>query len=467
VVLALYASTASKYVRTGKLNADEGFYCLAAKQAVEGHLPYRDFAYSQMPVLPYVNGMAMKIVGFGYLEQRTVNAVWGMLTLVAVFYVGVLAGNRDAAMAAVFATAASLSWVHFVCMGKTYAAAGLFLMLAAMATCVRWSYYNKVLLFTAAAVGAVGCRLTAAPVLLILWVFLILQAQSHKQRAIAVILAVLAEVGLILPFFLSDHENFWFWNVGYHLGTSFDRRGWLSIREHLEVAGVVLLLMIIGFAGAVVKLRRLKVQELGLFLAAVIGIALGLCMRSSYGEYAVPYVPLCAVGAAVMVSEFRRFQILWPALLVLCFVSWLGPRPETQDYMPDALLDTAKYVREHTSADGRVLTSFPIIAIEAEREVFRGLEMGKFAVTSEIPEDKARRLHLVTPGILTELVRTKEPGAVVLHGFPSRWNFAWSVPSLRPNEKQQMLIFFRTLDQHYHVAFKKHPFVVLLPNRSR
>jgi hypothetical protein len=69
--------------------------------------------------------------------------------------------------------------------------------------------------------------------------------------------------------------------------------------------------------------------------------------------------------------------------------------------------------------------------------------------------------------MLTELVKTEQPGAVILHGFPSLWNFTWSVPSLQPNDEQQMAMFFDTMNRHYHIAFKKHPFVVLLANRSR
>ncbi|MHC4478288.1 MAG: hypothetical protein ACYTEL_21840 [Planctomycetota bacterium] len=466
VTLAIYAGVAWEYVRTGKLNADEGIYCLSAKKAVEGDLPYRDFAYSQMPVLPYVNGLAMKMVGFGYLEQRTVNAFWGVLTLVAVFYLGHLVSNGSAAAVAAWTAAASLSWVHYVCMGKTYAATGLFVVLSATGTYARWSYYKKTLLFTVAAVAAVGCRLTTVPVLFILWVFLILQAESHKQRTIAVILPVLAGIGVFLPFFLADRENFWFWNLGYHLATALDRRGWLSVKEHLELAPAVLLLMVVALAGVVIKLRRLKLQKAGLFLAAVIAITLELCMKSSYGANSATYLPLCAVGAAALISEYKWFQRAWPVFLVTSLLAWLGPGPMTQDYMPAALLDTAKFVREHTSANDRVLTSFPIIAIEAEREVFAGLEMGKFAVTSELPEDKARRLHLVTPAMLTELVATEQPGAVILHGFPSPWNFTWSVPSLRPNDRQQIATFFDTMNRHYYLGFKNERFAVLLPNRS-
>ena len=40
----------------GPLNADEGWYLLAAQNVSRGMVPYRDFLYTQGPVLPFVYG---------------------------------------------------------------------------------------------------------------------------------------------------------------------------------------------------------------------------------------------------------------------------------------------------------------------------------------------------------------------------------------------------------------------------
>jgi 4-amino-4-deoxy-L-arabinose transferase-like glycosyltransferase len=71
--------------RYGVINADEGFYAIAARSVSEGKIPYRDFAYTQMPFLPYLNGLWMEIFGFGLLQQRLINASWSLLGLFAVF----------------------------------------------------------------------------------------------------------------------------------------------------------------------------------------------------------------------------------------------------------------------------------------------------------------------------------------------------------------------------------------------
>src|SRR5437016_4568472 len=42
------------------VDGDEGFYLLAAKSVYHGKVLYRDFFYTQMPLLPYVYGLWMK-----------------------------------------------------------------------------------------------------------------------------------------------------------------------------------------------------------------------------------------------------------------------------------------------------------------------------------------------------------------------------------------------------------------------
>ncbi|NLB56843.1 MAG: hypothetical protein GX811_13975, partial [Lentisphaerae bacterium] len=42
----------------GDLNQDEGWYLYAADKVVAGEMPYKDFAYTQGPVMPYVYALA-------------------------------------------------------------------------------------------------------------------------------------------------------------------------------------------------------------------------------------------------------------------------------------------------------------------------------------------------------------------------------------------------------------------------
>ena len=78
----IHCVSASFHVYTGGMNPDEGFYAIAARAVMHGEVPYRDFGYTQMPLLPYVNGPWLALTGYGLFEQRWLNGIWGALALV-------------------------------------------------------------------------------------------------------------------------------------------------------------------------------------------------------------------------------------------------------------------------------------------------------------------------------------------------------------------------------------------------
>lgn len=463
LILGVYLILAWNYCQTSRMNADEGFYCLAAKMVLEGEIPYRDFAYPQMPVLPYLNGLAMKIVGVGFLEQRVINGLWGLLALLTVFWICSCMAARYVGLVAAWLTGSAVFWVHYVCMGKTYAAAGLFVMLSALALCVPWSYYKKVVLFSVAGALAIGCRLTVFPAVLVLGLFLVLQADRTKDRIIAVALPLISGAVVFLPFFLAGQENFIFWNFGYHLASTINRRGWMSIEEHLWLAPGVLLMIVAAAIWIVRRPRQLEMRALGILLAAIAGIGTQLLLKSGYGENSVPFVGLAAVGTAALLSKWPWFKRLCPVVVLFPLLAFLVPRPVTEDNLLDSLYGSSEFLQAKTDPHERVLTSLPIVAIEAQREVFDNLEMGMFALTSEMSEQRARRLHLVTPGVLIGLIRAEKPPAVVLWQPRSPWNFGMSVPSLRPADPRQIDPFFEVLSQRYYLAHRRDKFTIALP----
>ncbi|MBC7896442.1 MAG: hypothetical protein H7066_13590, partial [Cytophagaceae bacterium] len=85
----LYLLSAAFHIYCGAMNADEGFYAIAARPVMEGDLPYRDFGYTQMPLLPYFNGPILARTGYGLFEQRWLNAAWAALALgIAAWWIG-------------------------------------------------------------------------------------------------------------------------------------------------------------------------------------------------------------------------------------------------------------------------------------------------------------------------------------------------------------------------------------------
>lgn len=461
----IYIAIVTWLVPRGTLDADEGFYCAAARRVMQGSLPYRDFGYTQTPALAYLNGLVMEVTGFGFVRQRAVNAGWALATLLVIYRLGCVVGDRYPALIAVWVTTWSLPWIYNAMLGKAYGATGLFLSLAALAIYEQWKYRSRTWLFAIAAAIAIGCRLTIAPMLGVLWLILIWRGPTIRDRVWAIVLPLVMGLVTLLPFFLADPENFLFWTLEFHLSQTLTRRGDGPVGELIRLAPGAVILFVASTMTILVRFRQMRFPALGLYLAVFIGIAVHLSLRYSYGEYSTPYVPLLILVSSVILFHWQVLRPFGILLLLAPAMHLIGVPPKISPW-PDALPATAEFVQQNTPEDGRILTPIPIVAYEAHRDVLSGLEMGKFALTTELSAKRAHRLHLVTPETLTDFVVQKHAAAVVMHVVnrrPTRWNFSWSVPSFRQPDATRMQRFNDALRKHYRVAFVREPFVVMLP----
>lgn len=117
----------------GDLNQDEGWYLYAARLVHDGEVPYRDFAYTQAPVLPFVYAIPAPLVGrYGLIAGRFFTAVLGLAgALVAAALAARLApqGRRsETAVLAFVLIMINVYQAYFCAVVKTYSLAGLFLV---------------------------------------------------------------------------------------------------------------------------------------------------------------------------------------------------------------------------------------------------------------------------------------------------------------------------------------------------
>jgi len=127
--LSLYAFS----VWFGNLNQDEGWYLYAARSVSAGAVPYRDFFFTQGPVMPYVYGLLARLwVPYGVLGGRLMTVFFGLLGCVlAALLARRAVPSQRAAEAGIMAfalTACNLYHVYFTTLPKTYALAACLLL---------------------------------------------------------------------------------------------------------------------------------------------------------------------------------------------------------------------------------------------------------------------------------------------------------------------------------------------------
>ncbi len=131
-VVASWVALSAINVWMGELNQDEGWYLYAAKQMAEGRIPYRDFAFTQPPMLPLVYSWAYPWVGqFGLLGGRAVTWAFGTLGLLFATWLAMRAGPRKAQRLTgglcFILIAMNVYQSYFTTVVKTYSLASLFL----------------------------------------------------------------------------------------------------------------------------------------------------------------------------------------------------------------------------------------------------------------------------------------------------------------------------------------------------
>ena len=203
-VVLVHLLSASWHIFTGSLNADEGFYAIATRSVAHGEMPYRDFGFTQPPLVLYANALPLRLLGFGLFPQRALNGAWTALALLLA--VRWLARRTQLLWALGVALLFSLSapWMYFSHLGKTYGFTTLLVMLAAWVflTAAKGPRRNFALglLF---ALGA-ATRLPAIPFFGMLWLLALWPAPrptlSESFAALGGLAAGLSVA--LLPFFL-------------------------------------------------------------------------------------------------------------------------------------------------------------------------------------------------------------------------------------------------------------------------
>ena len=460
--LVAFAVLLAAAVWMGGLNQDEGWYVYAATLVGDGKMPYRDFAFTQGPVMPIVySAFAFAWAKGGVLGARLLTAAIGCLGL---FFAMALAGRladdgrrRFAALTAFFLLGCNLYHLYYTVIPKTYALAGLFVLtgfflasfIVRPAAGVRLASF----LDAACPLGsglslafAAGTRVSLGALLMALGVWLL---ATRRWRQLAWF-CVGGFGGLALvygPFFADAGARAGFFAAqAYHAARGgFDPTfavGSLSrlVRWYLPV-------FLLAGLGACSLVRQFPFWG---FLAV---FAVQICAPFPYEDYQVPVVGLLAVAVAVAYSG-RKGATMLPVLGLAYACAFGSPLLEKwttngQDrfwtrkkssFELAQLREVARRIEALDPGGGKILTQDTYLAVETGRRVPEGLEMGPFAMLSE-----AR---------WNEILLEAECPVAALSGY----SFAISPPVCDETPFERQLDRWSLLKRHYDLAFKEEDF---------
>jgi peptidoglycan/LPS O-acetylase OafA/YrhL len=442
--VGLYAVLGAVFVVWGRLNGDEGWYLYAARLVYRGQLPYRDFSFTQMPLLPYVYG-PFQLLHQSLYTGRAVSLVFATAAIALCVRVAWREAGRPAAAAVGLLCVAAPTVVYNLTLTKTYALVAFFLA-ALLATLL--SPGRRSITFPLAAAAAVGLALTrtsGVPLAVLVVAYLLWQAPDRRVRLCVGAIAG-AGVAILAAFVLPDVAAARFNLASFHQLLWYDaplRARWDTIvKDRIpdwfgDYWGYVLLVGASVVALVTSESLRRYVRTRAAYALLTAGVVLFLAVQLAAGqfaavEYVAPVIPIVITIPIVLLSR----RLLGPdgthpvfhgagivaTVVVVALAALTAVHPSAGEYLvgrDDAQSvasanRVAAYLHDHTSASDEILALWAQPAtVAADRDLVPPVTFSLFSY-EDLSNARADALHYVNQTRLREIIESRRPAAIVL-----------------------------------------------------
>lgn len=441
-VTLLFIGFSAVYIVRGNINEDEGWYLYASKLVYEGLLPYRDFSFTQGPVLPFVYGVPQAIFGSSLLVGRMTSVAFAVGVLLLTMAIAHRLNGRLAAVLAGLIMVLNPHTVYFLTITKTYALTAFLLSLALFFVVCE---YRPVVRYALAALFlslAAGTRLSVVLALPILWAYIALIEKDRKALLFAVGLSGLIGAITYLPLYILAGDRMIFNVLGHHMGryettTIFGAvySKVSTVRELIAHYPALFIASVVGLAGSAAQWRRGRIRWPGAELLhpahlCIAGILLAVFAAhflpgGSYAEYQVPLVPVAAIlVGSLSVTLYQQIPpsqergammggLLFAVLLLSLNVGLTNAKKAGVSDLEE-VLDLSRRIKETVPQDGVIYTLHPYLAVQSQRALVPGTEMGIFSFYSEAETRTAHRRRVINDEIAVTIIPRHQPDAVVL-----------------------------------------------------
>ncbi|MCX7853816.1 MAG: hypothetical protein N2383_13695 [Caldilineales bacterium] len=424
-----------------EVNLDEGWYLWAARLVYEGQIPYRDFAYPQAPLLPYVYGLFRLVWGQGLYQGRLTT----LLLAVGGLTIGYrLTRRRGGAWAGVLflwlQTTTLVAATYTVAYTAPYALASALLLLAFHQSLDTAREDRRNILATVAMVAAAATRLSAAAGWAVFLPYLVYSSRQRKRALVRVALTTGVTGGLLFGPFLALGGEVMLYDVfGFHtdrmIPEDWPRVRLQSLHDTLRDFGMPFSLMLIGLIGGGIALARAR-SRWALLQAYLPELAMGLTVLALFVAHLLPrttmsfyhslQMPLVAVlGSLTMVKlgaglwRHERTRPLLVVLVVLFLAVHAGwqfrrvldyelvrwpPRPHIA-----VVRAAARSIERLVPPGSTILTFATPLVVETDLRLLPGYEMSIFAYRPTWSTAEAQRYRVVNNDRLQAALAQPQP----------------------------------------------------------
>lgn len=425
LLVVLFAAQLVFWVFYRLVSLDEGWYLWAGKEVYRGRQLYRDFAYTQMPLLPYVYGALQLVFGNGLYVGRILTALFGLTTaMLSATTARRLAGPwARVFVLAFFATTflATTAYSYTATYGLTAC-----LLAVAFYLALRLSPGTKRTVLVATFLSlAVAVRLSVVVVIMPLGLYVVLTSPKRLRTALEMVATTVLVLGLlVVPFLLTSGQVMLYDILGFHTDRNTPEWHQSAVRDMLrdavrDLPGPVLgyLVAVAVLIVALVRGKRSAWRTYGFEVAVAVAVFLlfltHLVPRTTMSYYNTLQVSLVAVLVGALLARLaHRFPRFAAALVVVALVLQVITQIravrfyELSTQPPQSQVEivrrTAQALKKHVPDGGQVLTFDLHLALEGGLEVLPGLEMSIFSYRPTWTTEQAQRYRVLNNAMLLD-----------------------------------------------------------------
>jgi hypothetical protein len=423
------------------LDGDEGVYAYASVQVSRAALPFRDFFYEQMPLLPFVYGGWFRLAGASWRSGRLLSAFLAVAVGGLLYWFIKRRNGRKYALAALVLYVTSgvlLSWFSTI---ETFALSTLFL-------CGAFVLVERSRESPGGWASSLGSGILAALAIetrLTFGLAAIVVAAASRSRRVWVLGLTLGLTPSLILFGLAP-RHFVFDNVLYH-GAKTSGGFFSGLRAKADTLerlisggdGAQLVLLVLVAVVAVIALRRLgRPTPLALWIALALGVG-SLVPNPAFGSYFSVIVPFLVIGVVEFVALLDG-EILGPSgggrTVATTFIGaatvfylLLAPFSFTQLIRGDSTMNVQEAERvsavidAHTRKGELILSSWPGYLFDAHAGAIpRTANPFVPLAAAHLSRAAIRRNGLVTAADIERMIRQHRTHLVVF-GIDQRWLF--------------------------------------------